>query len=131
MRSLTLLILLAVSQIHSADANDRNLHELNRWHSLTATYKIHSGGTAYSELPTKADSTLSIAFKGEDARQVFEQIGPDVTPVCSDEKGDRLREKKGVYCLYTARLEKPANSHYRCWIGIDLRTGEGDVRVSC
>lgn len=131
MRNLTLLILAVASLMASANANDRDLHTLNQWHSLQAKYKIHSGGTAYSELPTKTDSALSIAFKGEDARLVFDQIGPDVGTACSDEKSDRLREKKGVYCLYTARLENPENSHYRCWIGINLRTGEGDVRVSC
>lgn len=131
MRNFTLLILAVASQVSSANANDRNPHALNQWHSLQAKYKIHSGGTAYSELPTKTDSALSIAFKGEDARLVFEQIGPDVGPVCGEEKGDRLREKKGVYCSYTARLENPENSHFRCWIGINLHTGEGDVRVSC
>lgn len=131
MRNLTLFAFVAISHVSTAAANDRNLPELNQWHPLEAKYKIHSGGTAYSELPTKTDSALSIALKGEQARQIFEQIGPDVAPVCSDEKGDRLREKKGIYCSYTARLDNPENSHYRCWIGINLRTGEGDVRISC
>ena len=131
MRKLTLLILATLSQLAIAGENRGELHELNQWNPLRANYKIHSGGTAYSEPPTSTDSAFSVAFRDEAARQVFEQIGPDVKPVCEDTVGYRVREKKGVHCLYTPRLENPKNSHYRCWIGINLRTGEGDVRVSC
>lgn len=132
MRILSLLICAGLCQLAHAAEGNKGGHEINQWNPLNANYKIHSGGTAYSELPTKTDRALSVAFRGEAARQVFEQIGPDVEPVCeSGEKGYRVREKKGIYCSYTPRLENPKNSHYRCWIGIDLRTGEGDVRVSC
>lgn len=132
MRKIALLIFVGLCQQATAGESNNKLHELNEWNALfQANYKIHSGGTAYSEPPTKLDSVFTVAFKGEAARQVFEQIGPDVKPVCDDADGNRVREKKGVYCSYTARLENTANSHYRCWIGIDLRTGEGDVRVSC
>lgn len=130
MRKLMLLLLVGLYQLANAEG-DKKPHELNEWNPLQANYKIHSGGTAYSELPTKDDSAFTVAFRDEAARQVFEQIGPDVKPVCNDEPGYRVREKKGVYCSYTARLENPKNSHYRCWVGINLRTGEGDVRVSC
>jgi hypothetical protein len=131
MRKLTLLILVAFSQLISAEEIEKKPHELNEWNLLQAKYKIHSGGTAYSEPPTKADSVITVAIRDEAARLLFEQIGPDVKPVCSDEKGYRLRQKKGVHCSYRDQLGNPANSHYRCWIGIDLRTGEGTVRVSC
>lgn len=131
MRKPILSLLVGFAQLASAGESGNKPHALNQWNPLQAQYKIHSGGTAYSELPTKTDSALTVALRGEAARQVFEQIGPDVKPGCSDAAGERVREKKGVYCSYTARLENPQNSHYRCWIGIDLRTGEGDVRVSC
>lgn len=132
MYKLILLILAGLCQLANAAEDNKKSHELNQWNPLNANYKIHSGGTAYSELPTKTDSALSVAFRDEAARQVFEQIGPDVEPVCgSREKGFRVREKKGIYCSFTPRLENPKNSHYRCWIGLDLRTGEGDVRVTC
>lgn len=131
MRKLTLLILVGLCQLASADESDKKPHELNQWNPLQARYKIHSGGTAYSELPTKADSVFTVALRDEAARHLFEQLGPDVKPVCNEAEGYRVRQKKGAYCSYTARLENPKNSHYRCWIGIDLRTGEADVRVSC
>ncbi len=131
MRTLTMLVLAAFCQLVNAGESEQKPHELNEWNPLQANYKIHSGGTAYSELPTKDDSAFTVAFRDEAARQVFEQIGPDVKSACHDAQGYRVREKKGVYCSYTPRLENPKNAHYRCWIGINLRTGEGDVRVSC
>lgn len=131
MRKLTLLILFAASQLAGAGEADKKRPELNAWNAVQASYKIHSGGTAYSELPNKNDSALTVVFRDEAAKLVFDQIGPDTKEVCNDTAGDRVRQKKGVYCSYTARLENPANSHYRCWIGIDLRTGDGTARVSC
>jgi hypothetical protein len=92
---------------------------------------VHSGGTAYAEPPTKADSALSVHFEGKAAKDVFDQIGPDLKVKCSLEKRDRERTKKGVSCIYTAQLNDPKDFHYTCWIGINLRSGEGDVRVSC
>lgn len=131
MYKISLLILIALVQLANAGELEEKTHELNQWNPLQANYKIHSGGTAYSELPTKTDSAFSVAFRDASAKQVFDQIGPDVKPVCDDARGYRERRKKGVYCSYTPLLQNPKNSHYRCWIGIDLRTGEGDVRVSC
>ncbi len=62
---------------------------------------------------------------------MFDQMGSDVKEACSSEKGDRERRNKGAFCLYESRLDNAKDSHYRCWIGIDLRTGEGQARVSC
>lgn len=131
MRKLTLLMLVGLCQLVSAGEGEKKPHALNQWNQFQASYKIHSGNTAYSELPTKADSAFTVAFRDEAAKQLFDQIGPDVKDGCSDAKGDRERRKKGVFCTYTDRLENPANAHYRCWIGINLRSGEGDVRVPC
>lgn len=132
MRKVTLLVLAALCQLASAGENEKRAHELNRWNPLPAEYKIHSGNTAYSELPTKADSAITIAFKGEAAKQLFEQIGPDTKDICgATNKGDRQRQRKGAVCLYETQLDSPTDSHYRCWIGIDLHTGESDVRVPC
>jgi hypothetical protein len=104
---------------------------LGQWEKLPASYMIHSGGTAYAEPPTKADSALTVHFEGKAAKEVFDQIGPDVKVKCSPEKRDRERRKKGVSCIYTAQLNSPSDFHYTCWVGINLRTGDGDVRVSC
>jgi hypothetical protein len=101
------------------------------WDSIRAYYLIHSGGATYPEPPTTADRALTVLIEGKPAREVFDRIGPDAKVTCSSERGDRERRNKGVSCTYTAQLTDPKESHYRCWIGINLRTGEGDVRISC
>lgn len=131
MRKSTLLVFVIVCQLASAGPADQKRHKLNQWNPLNAEYKIHSGSTAYSELPTKADSVITIVFENEAAHQLFEQIGPDIAPVCDDAKGYRERRRKGALCTYTATLEHPGNPHYRCWVGVNLRSGGGDVRVPC
>lgn len=131
MRKFTCLVFFGLCQLASAGESEKKPHVLNQWNEVQASYKIHSGNTAYSEVPTTTDSAFTLAFRDEAAKQLFDQIGPDMKDGCSDAKGDRERRKKGVFCTYTARLENPKNAHYRCWIGIDLRTGEGDVRVPC
>jgi hypothetical protein len=129
MRTLILLVLVAACQLVSAGESDKK--QLGQWHPLQATYMIHSGGTAYAEPPTGTDRALTVQFNGDAAKQLFDQLGPDVKETCSDATGDRERRNKAAVCTYTARLENPQNSHYRCWIGIDLRTGAGSARVSC
>lgn len=132
MRKLTMLILAVCSGVSELAYGEGNHGDsLGQWGKLSTNYMIHSGGTAYAEPPTKADSALSVQFKGKAAQEVFDQIGPDAKVKCSSEKLDRERNKKGVSCTYTARLSDPKDSHYTCWIGLNLRTGDGDVRVSC
>ena len=132
MRKLTVWILTASAGFWLlAYGGERVDRGLGQWGKLQGNYMIHSGGTAYAEPPTKADSALSVHFEGSPAEEVFAQIGPDVKVKCSSEPRDRERRKKGVSCIYTAHLNNPKDFHYTCWIGINLRSGEGDVRVSC
>jgi len=132
MRKLTLLIFAAnaaFSQLACAGESEGQV--LGQWDSLRASYIIHSGGATYPEPPKQADRALTVHFGGKAAKEVFDLIGPDAAVKCSPETRDRERSKKGVTCTYTAQLNDPKDNHYRCWIGIDLRTGDGDVRVSC
>jgi hypothetical protein len=131
MRTLTLLILVASAGSLPAYGGENEGPGLGQWNKLQGSYMIHSGGTAYAEPPTKGDSALSVHFEGKAAKEVFDQIGPDLKVKCSPEKRDRERSKKGVSCIYTAQLNDPKDFHYTCWIGINLRSGEGDVRASC
>ena len=132
MRKLTLLIWAACAGCSElAHAEQKGKGSLGNWEELQTSYMIHSGGTAYAEPPTKADSALSVYFEGKAAKEVFDQIGPDAEVKCSSEKLDRARSKKGISCIYTAQLNNPKDFHYTCWIGINLRTGDGDARVRC
>lgn len=134
MRTLKLTFLVCAASMNFsllAHGSEIEAQGLGQWSKLGGSYMIHSGGTAYAEPPTKTDSALSIHFEGKAAKEVFDQIGPDAKAKCSSEQRDRERSKKGVSCIYTAKLNDPKDSHYTCWVGINLRTGDGNVRVSC
>ena len=98
------------------------------WKPLAATYTIYSGELAEREAPTPADRTMTIAVEGQAAREMFDSIGPDIHPTCGQQKGERERRKRGVDCVYSAQGE---GKGYRCWIGLNLRTGESIPTVSC
>lgn len=129
MRRLALLIFVAgaaASQVVCAGENE------DGWTTLRgAEYILHSGGATYPERPTKADRVMTVVFEDKAAKEVFDLIGPDAAVKCSPEKRDRERRKKGVMCTYTEHLNDPRDFHYTCWIGVNLRTGDGDVRISC
>jgi hypothetical protein len=98
------------------------------WRPLQASYTIYSGELAEREPPTATERTMAIAVEGPAAKEIFDSIGPDLHPTCSQGKGDRERRKRGVDCIYEP-LGAPKG--YRCWIGINLRTGESTPTVSC
>jgi hypothetical protein len=132
MRKLMMPILAASAVLtQPAQAGESEGQVLGQWDPIRASYLIHSGGATYPEPPTKADRALTILIEGKAAKEVFDLMGPDEKVTCSSEKGDRERRNKGACCVYTAKLNNPKDFHYRCWIGVNLRTGDGDVRVSC
>lgn len=96
-----------------------------------AVYLIHGGSLADRQVATAQDRKLSIVIDGQPAREVFNSIGPDLELTCSGERGDRRRSKKGISCSYTAMDEGTKDGPFRCWIGLDLRTGESSGTVSC
>ncbi len=129
MQKIAMVVLAACSIASLAFAADT----LGAWQPLKeGRYKIFSGETvAYGEAPTAKDRKLSIVVKGQAAKEIFDSIGPDARDMCSTSKGDRERNKGGVQCMYTARDANAAGKGYRCWIGVDLITGQGAPTVSC
>ena len=93
---------------------------------LKAEYTIYSGGLGDEQAPTKTEHKLAIEFTGQGAKEIFESLYPDAKGVsCSSEKGERLRRKGHVWCSYSPR------DSYRCFLGVDLRTGESIAGGSC
>lgn len=102
---------------------------LEAWRPLQVRYTIFSGDSlADRDAPTSVNRKLSILVDGQAAKEIFDSIGPDMPSSCSEEKGDRNREKQGVQCAYTARR---GTKGYQCWIGVNLRTGESTPTASC
>ena len=98
------------------------------WKPLHASYTIYSGELAEREAPRSTERTMTIAVEGPAAKEIFDSIGPDIRPTCSQEKGGRERRKKGVNCTYEPN---GSSQGYRCWIGLNMRTGESIPTVSC
>lgn len=129
MHKFAMVVLAACSVVSLAIAADT----LGAWQPLQeGRYKIFSGETvAYSEAPTANDRKLSIVVKGQAAKEIFDSIGPDARDMCSSAKGDRERSKGGLQCMYTAKDANTVGKGYRCWIGVDLISGQGVPTVSC
>lgn len=129
MRKSAMTVLAACGFVSLAFAADT----LGAWQPLQqGRYKIFSGETvAYAEVPTAKDRKLSIVVKGHAAKEIFDSIGPDAREMCSSAKGDRERNRGGVQCMYTAMDANAPGKGYRCWIGVDLITGQGVPTVSC
>lgn len=101
------------------------------WKPFSAIFKIHSGIVADRTPPTAKNRKLTINVDGAAAREIFESIGPDVQPTCNGGSGDRDRRRKGIYCTYDPADVKAKDGPYRCWIGVNLVTGEAENNVSC
>jgi hypothetical protein len=125
-------IAVAITLLSLAHAGDRPDDPSGLWKSLQgATYKFHSGIVADHEPPTAKDSRLTIVLHGKAAKELFESIGPDQKETCDDVTGDRERAKKGVSCTYTASLVNDKDGPVKCWIGLDLKTGDTIGTISC
>jgi hypothetical protein len=134
MRALTWLMLgaAAAAALSIAHAADPSSDPYGLWKPLQgAMYKVHSGIVADRTPPTATDRMLTVLVDGKAAKEVFDSIGPDVQPTCGGEKGDRDRRRKGIYCTYHAEDAKTKDGAYRCWIGVNLITGDADTTVSC
>lgn len=102
------------------------------WKSLPGSiYLIHGGSLADRQTPTSEDRKLSIVIDGQPAKEIFDMIGPDLPETCSGDKGDRTRDRKGLHCTFTAGDQQSKEGPYRCWVGLDLRTGDSVGLVSC
>jgi hypothetical protein len=92
---------------------------------LKGSYSIYSGELSEESAPTTSDRKIAIEFTGLPAREMFDSMYPDFQPTCSGEKGDRDRRKGKVYCSFSPKVG------YRCFLGIDLRTGKSIAGASC
>lgn len=132
MRALIWLVLGAAATVLSlAHAVNPSSDPFGLWKSFPGIYKIHSGAVSDRSEATATDRMLTVHVDGKAAKEIFESIGPDFHPTCSGEKSDRDRRKKGVYCSYQKDDVNAKGGPYRCWIGVNLQTGDSVGTVSC
>jgi hypothetical protein len=131
-RTLLIVGVTAAAVLSIAHAADPSSDPYGLWKPLQgAIYKVHSGIVADRTPPTATDRKLTVLVDGKTAKEVFDSIGPDLPDTCSGAKGDRARDKKGIHCSYTAQDKGTKEGAYRCWIGLNLRTGDSVGTVSC
>jgi hypothetical protein len=103
--------------------------EQNGWPTpskpLKAEYTIYSEELGSEQAPTKDDRKLAIEISGLAAKEIFDSLYPDAKVTCSGAKGERLRRKQNVWCIYQPR------DGYRCFLGVNLRTGQSIPGGSC
>lgn len=103
--------------------------DLPAWRDMPARYTIYSGNELSTrEEPTAKDRKLTIAITGKPAKEIFDSLGPDAPTSCSQNQGNRDRNKEGIQCTFNPNKSETA---YRCWIGLDLKTGQSISTISC
>lgn len=85
---------------------------------FSGRYQVYSGSLSERQPPTPSDRQASVVLTGRAAKDLFDQIGPDVKDACSSDPNYRERRKGHLDCSYTKE-----NGH-QCFIGIDLKTGK-------
>ena len=88
-------------------------------------YLVYSGSPSERQPPTSSDKQASVVLTGKAAKDLFQQIGPDVKDACSADPHYRERRKGHLDCAYTKE------NGYECFFGIDLRTGKSKSGSIC
>jgi len=94
---------------------------------LRGDYQIYGGSLSEMIPPTQNDRKVALMVKGELARDLFVQIGPDVKreAACSSSMDYRERRRGDISCVHTKE------DGYACYFGLDLRTGKGTYGAIC
>lgn len=94
---------------------------------LRGDYQIYGGTLSEMLPPTPGDRKVAIMFKGPLAKDIFQQIGPNVksADACSSATDFKERRRGDVSCTYTKA------GGYTCYFGMDLRTGKSTYGAIC
>lgn len=119
-----LLLVCALTSLVRANAEGEKASPIEA-KTMKAEYTIYAGQLGDEHAATGVERKLSIEVSGQAAKDIFDSIYPDSKVTCSGEKGERLRRKKDIWCIYRPR------EGYRCFLGFDLRTGNSIAGGSC
>lgn len=93
--------------------------------ALKGDYYTYGGTLGEMTPPTQKDRKLSFMFTGELAKDLFDQIGPDVKDACSSGPNYRERRRGDLDCIFTKE------EGYACHVGLDVRTGKSLIGSIC
>lgn len=94
---------------------------------LQGDYYAYSGTLAEMAPPTLKDRKVSFMLTGRLAKDMFNQIGPDVTKedACSSSPDYRERRRGDLDCIFTKE------DGYSCYIGLNVATGKSRSAALC
>ena len=118
---------MALALFSTAHAADKPREWSGEPRPLRGDYQIYGGTLSDMLPPTRNDRKVAIMLKGELARELFDQLGPDVQQeqACSSSAGYRERRRGDITCVHTK------GAAYECYFGLDLRTGKGTYGAIC
>lgn len=91
---------------------------------LKGDYQVYGGTLSEAMPPTSKDRKVAFMFRGTLAKELFEQIGPDVKMSCSDAAGYRERRRGDLMCTHD-------EDGYSCYFGLDVPTGKSTLGAIC
>jgi hypothetical protein len=94
---------------------------------LQGDYYVYGGTLGEMMPPTRKDRKVSFMFTGQLAKDLFNEIGPDVKKeaACSSADGYRERRRGDLSCIHIKGNE------YSCTFGINVVSGKGTYGSIC
>jgi hypothetical protein len=122
----TLLFIIAAVTLYSlAQAAEKKPETWDgRPKPLKGDYQVYGGTLSEAIPPTSKDRKVAFMFTGPLAKELFDQIGPDVKMSCSDVAGYRERRRGDLMCTHD-------EDGYSCYFGLDVPTGKSTNGAIC
>lgn len=92
---------------------------------MKGDYLIYGGELGDTVPPTKKDRKVAFTFKGQLAKDLFDQIGPDNKNTCGAAQDHRTRDRGDFSYVW----HKPEG--YSCYFGLDVSTGKRTYGAIC
>jgi hypothetical protein len=91
---------------------------------LKGDYQVYGGTLSEAIPPTSKDRKVAFMFTGPLAKELFDQLGPDVKMSCSDAPGYRERRRGDLMCTHD-------EDGYSCYFGLNVPTGKSTYGAIC
>lgn len=124
-RRVVAVLLTVASLSSSVPAAEKNSPGEARPKPLKGNYQVYGGTLSEILPPTKNDRKVSFMFTGPLARELFDQIGPDIKDACGAGPDHRTRYRGDLSCIWTKE-----DGHV-CYFGLDVPTGKSTNGSIC
>lgn len=91
---------------------------------LKGTYQVYGGELGDMTLPTRQDQKVSFMFTGQFARNLYDQIGPNVKDACGASPTHSERQRGDLSCTRDGKA-------YTCYLGLNIVTGKSMPGAIC